>query len=70
MCFSSNKSIKGRNKSHCNPFKYKSDGGRLDVEMITAPFSNRPVKSRRRINASATSVTWNSSKHSMIDDGL
>ena len=58
LSLTSNKAIKGKNRSRCSPFKYKSHGGRLEVATITAPRSNRPVKSRRRMRASATSVTY------------
>mmetsp|Transcript_13607 Transcript_13607/g.27065 ORF Transcript_13607/g.27065 Transcript_13607/m.27065 type:complete len:222 (-) Transcript_13607:290-955(-) len=58
--------MKGRKRSRCRPFRYRSSGGLLLVLTTTQPREYKPVKRRRRIRASATSVTWNSSKHIIL----
>ena len=55
-------SMNGKNRSRCNPCKYKSSGERFDVATTIQSFFHNEVNKRCSNRASATSVTWNSSK--------
>lgn len=68
--------MKGTKRSRCTPSRYRSSGSlrvrsthrayRLEVEITVTLLANRLLKSRCIIIASATSVTWNSSKNSTL----
>ena len=57
-----NKWIKGTNRSRWTPSRYRSSGSLLEVEITVTLLENKFENSRCIIIASATSVTWNSSK--------
>ena len=54
----------GTNCARLSPFLYSSAGARLLVVTNATPSAQSRASSRRMIIASATSTTWNSSRHS------